>query len=80
MKNNFVNGISIFVQTMFVFGFLVIFYFLYVINIEQEDFGKQMDLIIDDLTKTIKDDLPNLIDTDKINTNDYDVIVSGIIY
>lgn len=78
-KNLFINGVSIFVQTMFIFGFLVIFYFLYVINIEQEDFQKQMNFIIDDLTKTISEDLPNLIDLNKIKNQDSDVIISGII-
>ena len=74
--------ISIFVQTMFVFGFLAIFYFLYVINIEQQNFTKQMNIIIDDLSKTIGNNLPNLIDIDKIKKDpnqDYDVIINGII-
>ena len=82
MKNKFIYMISIFVQTMFVFGFLAIFYFLYVINIEQQNFTKQMNIIIDDLSKTIGNNLPNLIDIDKIKKDpnqDYDVIINGII-
>jgi len=79
MKNLFVYGISIFVQTMFIFGFLVIFYFLYVINVEKKDFGEQMDIIVDDLAKTVANDLPDIINIDKSKYPDYDIIISGII-
>ena len=79
MKNLFIYGVSIFVQTMFVFGFLVIFYFLYVINVEKKDFGEQMDIIVDDLSKNIGDNLPNIISKDTSKYPDYDIIISGII-
>jgi len=43
------KGVHIAVQVMFVFIFLTVFYFMYVVNIEKEEFVKQIDYLVDDI-------------------------------
>ena len=45
-NNNLIyNGLTVFIQVIFVFSFLVLFYFLYVIDVEKKDFQEQIDLL-----------------------------------
>lgn len=77
MKNNLlITGFSLFIQVVFVFSFLVVFYFLYVTQIEKIDFGNQMDLIIDSLMEDVVN--AKIIPKDKIDDN-YKIIINGII-
>lgn len=75
-KNLLIDGLSMFIQIAFVFSFLVIFYFLYVTKIEQDDFQEQMNLIIDDLMTDIIN--AKIIPKDDLDSN-YKIIISGII-
>lgn len=75
-KNLLITGFSMFIQIVFVFGFLVIFYFLYVTKIERDDFGIQMNLIIDDLMDDVIK--AQIIPKDKLDQN-YKIVISGII-
>lgn len=78
----FINSINIIVQVIFVFSFLVVFYFLYVTRVEQQDFKEQIELIVDNLMSSIKDQLPNTIinnGKEKISKEDIDVLTYGII-
>jgi hypothetical protein len=66
MENNILlNFISVFVQVVFIFSFLVIFYFLYVINVEKNEFESQINI----LTNNFLDNLKNV----KINLNEKSV-------
>ena len=76
------NTISVVVQVTFVFTFLVIFYFLYVIKVEQDDFKEQINLIVDNLILDVKDEISSLIvdkGTEKIKKEDMEVLIYGII-
>jgi VIT1/CCC1 family predicted Fe2+/Mn2+ transporter len=76
------DTISVVVQVTFVFTFLVIFYFLYVIKVEQDDFKEQINLIVDNLILDVKDEISSLIvdkGTEKIKKEDMEVLIYGII-
>jgi hypothetical protein len=78
----FNNTVSIVVQVFFIFCFLVIFYFLYVIKVEQDEFKNQLELIIDSLLEDTKEQLNDIIKNegqDKIDKNDYEILIYGII-
>lgn len=78
----FNNTVSIIVQVFFIFCFLVVFYFFYVIKVEQDEFKSQLELIIDSLLGDTKEQLNNIIKNDgdyKIDKNDYDILIYGII-
>jgi TRAP-type uncharacterized transport system fused permease subunit len=78
----FNNSINIFVQVIFVFSFLVIFYFLYVTKVEQEDFKEQINIIIDDLIGDVKDQISQLVinkGTQSLNKEDTDLLLFGFI-
>lgn len=78
----FINTISIIVQVIFVFSFLVVFYFLYVTKVEQEDFKEQINLIVDDLMSDINEQLLDIIvnkGIEKIKKEDIEVLMYGII-
>lgn len=82
--DNFIfnDAVSIIVQVTFVFCFLVIFYFLYVTRVEQDEFKKQIELIVDNLTKDIKDQLNDIIinnGKDKLSQEDLQLLLYGII-
>jgi hypothetical protein len=75
--------IYILIQVIFIFGFLCIFYFLYVIKFENIEFKKQLNLIVDDIVDIIKDNVKNIhidkkqevnIDPDKLK-----IIINGLI-
>ena len=75
------NGLSVFIQVIFVFSFLVLFYFLYVIDVEKKDFQEQIDLLVDSLMLDIKNQINNIITTnpDQISKDDLKLLVYGII-
>ena len=70
INNNWVKYIfSILFQVILIFTFLTIFFFVYVVKVEKEQFKGQINLIVDDiLTKDIQDDLVNII---QIRTGDF---------
>lgn len=72
---------SVFIQVIFVFSFLVLFYFLYVIDVEKKDFQEQIDLLVDSLMLDIKNQINNIITTnpDQISKDDLKLLVYGII-
>ena len=80
--NNIINdGLTVTIQVVFVFSFLVLFYFMYVVNIEKKDFQEQIDLIVDDLMIDIKSHLDSIIESDmnKIPKDDFNLILFGTI-
>jgi len=78
--NNLIKkGISIIIQITFVFAFLTIFFFVYVQNVERNDFQEQLDLIVDNIMKDIDQDIVNIIEKNNINSNDIAIILDGII-
>lgn len=82
IKNELVNdGIAIAIQVSFIFAFLTIFFFTYVSNVEKKEFGKQMDIIVDNIMKDLQDDIHTIIDKkpDKISDEDAYILVNGII-
>jgi hypothetical protein len=74
---------SILFQVILIFTFLTIFFFVYVVKVEKEQFIGQINLIVDDLlTKDVQDDLINIIPLDKRNGDFYKnlpILLSGII-
>ena len=80
--NNIINdGLTVTIQVVFVFSFLVLFYFMYVVNIEKKDFQEQIDLIVDDLMIDVKNQLDNIVESDinKIPKDDFNLILFGTI-
>lgn len=75
------NGFSVFIQVIFVFSFLVLFYFLYVIGVEKKDFQEQIDLLVDSLMLDIKNQVNNIISVkpEEISKDDLKLLVYGII-
>jgi hypothetical protein len=79
--NNWVtDGISIAIQVTFVFAFLTVFFFVYVQEVEKKEFVAQMNLIVDDLMKDVKKDIPNLVNKQtQISEEQAIVLINGII-
>ena len=75
------NGLTVIIQVIFVFSFLVLFYFLYVIDVEKKDFQEQIDLLVDSLMLDIQGELTNIIsiNSDKITKDDFKLLSYGII-
>jgi len=74
------DGISIAIQVTFVFAFLTVFFFVYVTEVEKEEFRTQMNLIVDNIMKDVEDDLPNLINKQAhFNKKDAVVVINGIV-
>lgn len=81
-NNNLIHSsLEVFIQVVFVFSFLVLFYFYYVVGIEKKDFQEQIDLIVDDLMKDIKDQIDSIIESDinKIPREEFDTLLFGMI-
>lgn len=70
--------IYIMIQVVFIFGFLCIFYFLYVIKFENQEFKKQLELIVDDVTRIIRE---NVVIDKNINLDDdkLKILINGLI-
>lgn len=80
-KNRFIYpGATILIQTCFLFIFLTIFFFIYVVKVEQGEFEDQINLTMDTLMDEISDDF-NKITRGKnpLETTDSAVLVSGLI-
>jgi hypothetical protein len=80
-NNTVYYGLSIFIQVIFVFSFLVLFYFLYVIDVERKDFEDQINLLVDNLFSDVKDQVNEIIkvNPEKISKDDFELLVYGII-
>jgi hypothetical protein len=80
-NNTVYYGLSIFIQVVFVFSFLVLFYFLYVIDVERKDFQDQINLLVDNLFSNVKDQVNEIIkvNPEKISKEDFELLVYGII-
>lgn len=80
-NNTVYYGLSIFIQVIFVFSFLVLFYFLYVIDVERKDFEDQINLLVDNLFSGVKDQVNEIIkvNPEKISKDDFELLVYGII-
>jgi len=80
-NNTVYYGLSIFIQVVFVFSFLVLFYFLYVIDVERKDFEDQINLLVDNLFSNVKDQVNEIIkvNPEKISKDDFELLVYGII-
>lgn len=81
IKNKLASkGITIAMQVSLIFAFLTIFFFTYVSSVEKEEFGKQMDLIVDNIMEDVNDDIHNLIFNQTIlSKDDIFIVVNGII-
>jgi len=80
-SNLIYSSLEVFIQVVFVFSFLVLFYFYYVIGVEKKDFQEQIDLIVDDLTKDIKVQIDTIVESDinKIPRDDFNTLLFGMI-
>lgn len=74
------------IQILFIFSFLTIFFFMYVIKIEKEEFKHQMEYIIDTFMNDILNDILNnkrLNNIDNIknidNIDNVNIVLNGII-
>lgn len=74
------GGISIAIQVTFIFAFLTVFFFVYVTEVEKEEFRTQMNLIVDNIMKDVNNDLPSLINKQEyLSKADAAVVINGII-
>ena len=75
------SSLEVFIQVVFVFSFLVLFYFYYVVGVEKKDFQEQIDLIVDDLMKDIKVQIDTIVESDinKIPREDFNTLLFGMI-
>lgn len=80
-SNLIYSSLEVFIQVVFVFSFLVLFYFYYVIGVEKKDFQEQIDLIVDDLMKDIKVQIDTIVESDinKIPRDDFNTLLFGMI-
>ena len=67
----FNKTISISIQVLIITVFLITFFFLYVVNIEEEEFKKQIELVMDSILKD-----PNVSPYLKIPDNDDNMLVA----
>ena len=79
--NNWVTeGIFGGIQVTFIFAFLTVFFFVYVSEVEKEEFQKQLNLVVDNIMKDIEDDLPNILKKqDILGAKDAVVIINGVL-
>jgi len=80
-SNLIYSSLEVFIQVVFVFSFLVLFYFYYVIGVEKKDFQEQIDLIVDDLMKDIKVQIDTIVQSDinKIPRDNFNTLLFGMI-
>ena len=67
----FNKTISISIQVLIISVFLITFFFLYVVNIEEEEFKQQIELVMDSILKD-----PNVSPYLKIHDNDDNMLVA----
>jgi hypothetical protein len=76
-KNKWVqDGFAVFFQVVFIFAFLTVFFFIYVVKIEKEEFENQMNLIADNI---FSDENLNTIIPKTGDVNTESIILSGLI-
>lgn len=73
-----IDGFSLAFQVVFIFAFLTIFFFVYVVNVEKNQFEDQMNYVVDnimtkDIEKEIIDPVNNIPETQLV------ALISGII-
>lgn len=80
INNAWVNdGMAMATQIVLIFAFLTVFFFIYVIKVEKDEFKKQLDLIVDNMAEDTIKDLPNLIKQSKFSKEDANIIINGIL-
>jgi hypothetical protein len=83
-KNNekVIDIFSILFQVVFIFTFLTIFFFVYVVKVEKDDFRSQINLIVDNILNedVVKDNLNKLIlPEDSSFKEKFETILYGIL-
>ena len=75
------NSLNVFIQVIFVFCFLVLFYFYYVVNVEKKDFQDQIDLLVDNIFSENKSQIQDIVQPylNKISKDDLELVLYGII-
>lgn len=62
IQNPWVNmGLTVGVQSLFMFIFLTVFFFLYVTKVEKQQFKKQLNFVVDEVVGTIVDDAKKFV-------------------
>jgi predicted PurR-regulated permease PerM len=80
VNNRISHAIAIAIQVTFIFVFLTIFFFVYVQGVEREEFRTQLNLIVDDITQEVMNDLPNLISKQSlVSPENMAILLDGII-
>ena len=67
------------IQSCIVFVFLTIFFYTYVASIEREEFGNQLDQIVDDLFNQYRDDITPLFPKDEAKKEIIKTAIYGFI-
>lgn len=74
------DAITVGIQVTLIFTFLTTFFFLYVIKIEKEEFGKQMDIIVDSVMDDLQGNIKDMINSHStLSKDDMALIISGLI-
>ena len=71
--------VPILVKIVFIFTFLTVFFFVYVISVEQKTFKKQMDIIVDNLAALVASENGLIIKPGSIPKDQIHVLADGII-
>ena len=80
LKNNKVNRtFSIFLQIVFIFTFLTLFFFLYVHKVENQSFKDQMNLVVDDLMTDVNIQDINKLLPSKMDNDIKIVLIDGVL-
>jgi hypothetical protein len=82
-NENFKNSVYIITNVIFIFIFLCIFYFVYVVNVEQAEFKNQLNIIVDNLFDSVKTEYINVVtynkEKEKISKENMNILINGII-
>ena len=82
-NENFKNSVYIITNVIFIFIFLCIFYFVYVVNVEQTEFKNQLNIIVDNLFDSVKTEYINVVtynkEKEKISKENMNILINGII-
>jgi hypothetical protein len=73
------SGLAIGVQVIMIFTFLTVFFFLYVVKVEKDEFSEQLSIIIDNIMSKQKGDPVSYINipTSAIPKNELEIAVMG---
>jgi hypothetical protein len=83
-KNNekVIDIFSILFQVVFIFTFLTIFFFVYVVKVEKDDFQNQINLLVDDILDedVVKDNLNKIIlPYDSPFNENFEILLYGVL-